>query len=107
MLIDFKDKDFETKVKTEDVAVVQFSASWCSPCKALLPVMQKLSESDEFKKFKFFYADIDEDAINLASATSIRGVPTIVVFKKGIESARKVGGLPENEMRKFLSEHLI
>jgi len=47
MLTNFKDEDFDTKIKNEDVSVIQFSAEWCGPCKALKPVMDKLS--DEFK----------------------------------------------------------
>ena len=47
MLTNFKDEDFDTKIKNEDVSVIQFSAEWCGPCKALKPVMDKLS--DEYK----------------------------------------------------------
>ena len=47
MLIDFKDEDFDSKIKNEDVSVIQFSAAWCGPCKALKPVMDKLA--DEYK----------------------------------------------------------
>ena len=53
MLIDFKDDDFENKIKNEDVSVIQFSAAWCGPCKALKPVMDKLS--DEYKEKASFY----------------------------------------------------
>ena len=54
MLIDFSDSDFESKVKKEDVSILQFSASWCGPCKVLKPIMEKLS--DEFKdKANFYY----------------------------------------------------
>ena len=87
MLIDFKDDDFNSKVKNEDVSILQFSASWCGPCKVLKPIMEKLS--DEFKdRANFYYADIDEKAINSASAAAVRGVPTVVVYKKGIECAK-------------------
>ena len=74
MLIDFKDEDFETKIKNEDVSILQFSAAWCQPCKVLRPVMEKLSE--EYKdKAKFFYGDVEEGAINVSSSLGIRGVP--------------------------------
>ena len=100
MLIDFSDSDFESKVKNEDVSILQFSASWCGPCKVLKPIMEKLS--DEFKdKANFYYADIDEKAINSASAAAVRGVPTVVVYKKGVEVARKVGDYPNNKCEIF------
>ena len=56
MMSDFKDSDFEDKIKTENVSVVQFSASWCMPCKNLIPIMNKFS--DEYKdKANFYYAE--------------------------------------------------
>jgi len=67
MLIDFKDEDFDNKIKNEDVSVIQFSASWCCPCKALKPVMDKLS--DEYKdKANFYITDIEDAGINTGSA---------------------------------------
>ena len=39
----FKDEDFDSKIKSEPVTVVQFSASWCAPCQQLRPIMEKLS----------------------------------------------------------------
>ena len=89
MLIDFKDEDFDNKIKNEDVSVVQFSAAWCGPCKALKPVMDKLAV--EFKdKAGFYYADIEDGGINTGSAAGIRGVPTVIIYKKGIEVDRKM-----------------
>ena len=105
MLIDFKDDDFDTKVKSEDISILQYSASWCAPCRALKPVMEKLS--DEFKdKANFYYADIEDGGINTGSAAGIRGVPTVIVYKKGVEVDRKVGGVPEGHMKEFLDENI-
>ena len=104
-LIDFKDEDFENKIKKEEVSVIQFSAAWCGPCKSLKPIMDKLSE--EYKeKCNMYYADIEQDGINTGSAAGIRGVPTVILYKKGIEISRKVGGVPEGTMREFLDENI-
>tara|TARA_B100001057_G_scaffold411520_1_gene427202 strand:- start:964 stop:1281 length:318 start_codon:yes stop_codon:yes gene_type:complete len=105
MLIDFKDEDFENKIKNEDVSILQFSASWCQPCKVLLPVMEKLSE--EYKdRANFYYGDIEDGALNTGSAAGIRGVPTVIIYKKGVEVDRKVGGVPESHMREFLDKNI-
>ena len=66
MLTDFKDEDFDNKIKNEDISVIQFSAAWCGPCKALKPIMDKLAV--EYKdKAGFYYADIEEGGINTGS----------------------------------------
>ncbi|MDC3231382.1 thioredoxin domain-containing protein [Candidatus Pelagibacter sp.] len=105
MLIDFKDEDFENKVKSEDISVIQFSATWCGPCKALKPVMDKLS--DEYKdRANFYITDIEDSGINTGSAAGIRGVPTVIIYKKGVEVDRKVGGVPESQMKEFLEKNI-
>ena len=105
MLIEFKDEDFENKIKKEDISVIQFSASWCAPCKALKPVMDKLS--DEYKdRANFYITDIEDSGINTGSAAGIRGVPTVIIYKKGIEIDRKVGGVPESNMKEFLDKNI-
>ena len=105
MLIEFKDEDFENKIKKEDISVIQFSASWCSPCKALKPVMDKLS--DEYKdRANFYITDIEDSGINTGSAAGIRGVPTVIIYKKGIEVDRKTGGVPESNMKEFLDKNI-
>ena len=105
MLIDFKDEEFETKIKNEDVSVVQFSAEWCAPCKSLKPIMDKFSDS--FKdKASFYYADIENGGINTGSAAGVRGVPTVIVYKKGVEVDRKVGGVAESQMKEFLDKNI-
>ena len=101
----FKDDMFETVIANEPVSVIQFSATWCGPCKSLRPIMEKLS--GEYKdRAKFFYADIESDAINLGSSCGIRGVPTVIVFKKKTEVDRLVGGVSESAMKAFLDKNM-
>ena len=107
MLIDFKDEDFENKIKNENISVIQFSASWCSPCRALKPILDKLSDSEEYKdKANFYYADIEEGGINTGSVLGIKGVPTTILFRKGTEISRLVGGVSEAKVREFLNESI-
>ena len=106
MLIEFKDEYFENKIKNEDISVIQFSAEFCGPCKVLKPVMDKLSDNEFKDKANFYYADVENDGINTGSAMGIKGVPTVIVFKKGIEVDRKVGGVPESHMKEFLDKNI-
>ena len=103
MLVDFKDEDFENKIKNEDESVIQFSAAWCAPCKSLKPVMDKLSLN---YNANFYIADIEDGGINTGSVAGIRGVPTVIIYKKGIEVDRKVGGVPESHMKEFLEKNI-
>ncbi len=104
MLKEFNDSMFEG-FKDEEVSVVQYSAAWCGPCKSLKPIMDKLAV--EYKdKANFYYADIEDSAINTASQAGIRGVPTVIIYRKGQEIDRKVGGVPESNMREFLDNSI-
>ena len=104
MLKEFNDNMFQG-FKDEEVCVVQYSAAWCGPCKSLKPVMDKLSE--EYKdRAKFFYADIESDALNLGAQCGIRGVPTVIVFKRKTEVDRLVGGVNEAKMKEFLDKNI-
>ena len=69
------------------------------------PVMDKFAV--EYKdKAGFYYADIEDGGINTGSAAGIRGVPTVIIYKKGIEVDRKVGGVPESNMKEFLEKNI-
>ena len=57
-------------------------------------------------KAGFYYADIEDGGINTGSAAGIKGVPTVIVYKKGVEVDRKVGGVPESHMKEFLDKNI-
>ena len=104
MLKEFNDSMFDD-FKNESVSVVQYSAAWCGPCKTLKPIMDRLAL--EYKdRADFFYGDIENAAINTASAAGIRGVPTVIIYKGKTEVDRKVGGVPEAAMKEFLDNSI-
>ncbi len=86
----FNDLNFEAEVLKSDVPVlVDFTATWCGPCKALAPIIDKVA--DEFEgKVKVGKVDID-DAAAIATKYGIRSVPTVLVFKNGEKIAQNVG----------------
>lgn len=86
----FNEMNFETEVLKSDVPVlVDFTATWCGPCKALAPIVDKVA--DEFQgKVKVGKLDIDE-APGIATKYGIRSVPTVLVFKNGEKTAQNVG----------------
>jgi len=104
MLENFSDEQFESKVKKEEVSIIQFSATWCGPCKSLKPIMDKLSEEYSDKKYFWALADVEDGGINTGSAMGIRGVPSTIIFKKGIEIDRLVGNPGEQAVREFISK---
>ena len=104
MINTFNDNDFEDKIKQEEISIIQFSASWCAPCKALTPVLEKLS-SDYEGKATFYYADVEEGGINTGSAMGIRGVPSTILFKRGVEV--EIGWLSgEAKVKEFLDKNI-
>ena len=75
MLTNFKDEDFDTKIKNEDISVIQFSAEWCGPCKMIAPILNEVA--DEYAgKIKICKVDVDSNP-ETAAKFNVRGIPTL------------------------------
>jgi thioredoxin 1 len=86
----FNDLNFEQEVLTSTVPVlVDFTATWCGPCKQLAPIVDQLA--DELAgQVKVGKLDVDDSPVT-AGKYGVRGVPTIMVFKNGERAAQHVG----------------
>jgi thioredoxin 1 len=100
-VLEINDLNFETEVLKSSVPfLLDFSATWCGPCKALAPVVEKLA--DEYTgKVRVGKLDID-DSPGVTNKFGIRGVPTILIFKGGAESGRHVGMTNKETLLKLL-----
>src|SRR5512145_1036691 len=86
----FNDQNFEAEVLKSDVPVlVDFTATWCGPCKALAPIVDQIAEELD-GKVKVGKVDIDDSPLT-AGKYGVRGVPTVMVFKAGAQSNQYVG----------------
>ncbi len=86
------------------VSVVDFSATWCGPCKMLAPVLEQVS--DEFAgKANFYGVDVDE-CPDLAARFKVSGVPTLLVMKDGKELEASVGFQPADGIRKLIERNI-
>ena len=95
------DANFEAEVlKADKPVLVDFGATWCAPCKALAPVVDKLAD-ETIGKYKVVTVDID-DAPGVAQKYGIRGVPTLAVFRAGEKTASHVGVTSKENLLKML-----
>ena len=73
-------EEFE-QVKNDDIAVIDFSAEWCGPCKMLAPVMEEVSE-ELGDSVSFYNIDVDQN-MDIAQQYRIVSIPALLVLKKG------------------------
>ena len=86
-----------------DTSLVQFSASWCGPCKTLSRTMSDLAP--EFTKTQMGKIDIEE-CMDIANKFNIRAVPVVILFANGEEKARTIGAKNASVMREFIKDNL-
>ena len=76
--------------------ILYFTASWCGPCKALAPIMKKLSDQINYRKI-----DVDSNQ-DLSMKYGVRNVPSLVlVDENGTELNRMVGVQPDQAILNF------
>ena len=101
---DSTDEKFSDQIGGSKLSLIQFSASWCGPCQQLKPIIEKIS-NDMSDKIDCYYHDIESQP-NEPTKYSVRGVPTILLFKEGKLLGTKVGASSEKDMIEFIKPHI-
>ena len=98
MVKEIRNNDLQ-QVEKAKVAVVDFNATWCGPCRMLAPIIDELSE--EYDDVDFYACDVDNNGA-LAMRFGIQSIPAVGVFKNGKLVKMVVGFRPKDAMKSLI-----
>jgi thioredoxin 2 len=102
--VELNENNFEEVVVNSEIPVlVDFWAPWCGPCKSMAPVFKSVASKYPLKVL--FVKVNTEDEQTLGSKYNIRSIPTLVMYKNGIEVQRSSGALDEQNLIKFIKQY--
>lgn len=92
---------FDSFIQSDEPVMVDFYATWCESCKAMMPILEKIvAENDSFKIAK---VDIDENR-GLVERYGLKSIPTLMVFQKGELKETSIGRIPKDKVLELLSK---
>ena len=97
MELEITDSNFEKLVLQSDkLAVVDFWAEWCGPCRMITPIIEELA-AEYAEKAVIGKVDVDNNPA-ICDKYGIRNIPTILFFKNGEIVDKQVGAAPKNAL---------
>lgn len=101
----FNDANFKKEVLESELPVmVDFWATWCSPCKLIGPIVEEFAK-EYAGKIKIGKVNV-EDSPKVSSQYGVMSIPTLMFFKKGKVMDQVVGALKRQELKKKIEENL-
>ena len=94
---------FQEIINQDKPVLVDFFATWCSPCKMMSPILEDV-KNRVGENANIIKIDVDKNP-QAASAYQVRGVPTLILFKNGKPLWRKSGVVSANELERLINEN--
>ena len=94
-------ENFEETVLSDGITLVDFWAEWCGPCKMFGPIFEE--SSDENPDVTFAKVDTEAEQ-QLAGSLQIMSIPTLMIFRDGIQLFSQAGALPKNALDDLLRQ---
>ncbi|MBX2876910.1 MAG: thioredoxin [Saprospiraceae bacterium] len=104
MAFEFTDKNFEAE-SAAGVAVVDFWAEWCGPCRMIGPIIEELA-SDYEEKAVIGKVNVDDNP-EISMKFGIRSIPTILILKDGEVVDKQVGVTTKNKLAEKIDKALM
>lgn len=95
---------FSEVIYSDKPVLVDFSAEWCGPCKMMAPILKEL-KSIMGEAVTIIKVDVDRNP-QAANAYQVQGVPTLIVFQKGIIKWRQSGVVPARQLEQVLKAYV-
>ncbi|MBN3583210.1 thioredoxin [Algoriphagus aestuarii] len=99
-----KPKSFQQLIEGDQPVLVDFTATWCGPCKMMHPILEDTSKQMG-DKLKIVKVDVDKNPL-AASKFQVRGVPTLILFQKGKILWRQSGVVPVHQLVKTIESNI-
>lgn len=93
---------FEELIQSPKPVLVDFWATWCAPCRSMMPVLDQL-KAEMGDRVRIVKIDVDKNT-DLAVRMKVMGVPMFVLYKNGRELWRDAGALPKETLRKAIEK---
>lgn len=104
-IIEVKDPDFRREVlEAEGPVLVDFTATWCAPCRAITPALESLAAEYQ-GRVKVTKLDVDDNQTT-AEQYGVRAMPTLLFFKHGKVVGQIVGAVPRARLESAFQQAL-
>ena len=104
-IMDFEANPQEWKYLGDKPAIIDFYATWCGPCKATAPVLEKIAEKYD-RRINVFKVDVDKEQ-ELAALFGVRSIPSLLFIPMSEKPQMATGAMMQNDFERAIADILL
>ena len=104
-IMDFDTNPQEWKYLGDKPAIIDFYATWCGPCKATAPVLEKIAEKYD-GRINVFKVDVDKEQ-ELAALFGVRSIPSLLFIPMNEKPQMATGAMMQNDFERAIADILL